>query len=276
QYMFNGLAINPAYAGMHEALSINLSSRFQNVGLEGAPNTQSFALHSPLNNERVALGLMVVHDKISVIGQTGINGMYAYRIPLPGNGTLSLGIQGGVGIYRALYSNLDSYQTDPVFQNDVNEVRPNVGAGVIFYTPKYYVGLSMPHMVNNVFDRGVNFETVYQSNPVILTGGYVFKLSRAVIFKPNALIKMSDSRAVEFDLNANFLFDDVIWAGVSYKFSNALTLLTEIKITEQFRAGYSYSFTTGPISKAELGSHELYLNYRFRFKIAGIVSPRYF
>ena len=41
QYMFNGLAINPAYAGSSTSLDMSALSRFQNVGLKGAPNTQS-------------------------------------------------------------------------------------------------------------------------------------------------------------------------------------------------------------------------------------------
>ena len=101
QYMFNGMAINPAYAGSHDALSASLLTRFQNVGLDGAPNTQTFSAHSPLVNQRMAVGLMVVHDKIGVIGQTGINGVYAYRIPMRKDASLSFGLQAGLGMYNA-------------------------------------------------------------------------------------------------------------------------------------------------------------------------------
>src|SRR5690349_24824138 len=82
QYMFNGLAINPAYAGSHDALSATALARFQNVGLKGAPKTQTFSLHSPLLNKRVALGLLAIHDEIGVISQTGLQASYAYRIPV--------------------------------------------------------------------------------------------------------------------------------------------------------------------------------------------------
>src|ERR1043166_4448271 len=104
QYMFNGLAINPAYAGSHEALSTSFLSRFQNVGLRGSPNTQTLSIHSPLLNKRVALGMLVIHDQISVIDQTGVHFSYAYRLPVfSGKGTLSMGIQAGIGFYRADY-----------------------------------------------------------------------------------------------------------------------------------------------------------------------------
>ena len=81
---------------------------------------------------------------------------------------------------------------------------------------------------------------------------------------------------VELDLNMNLLFDEVIWAGISYKFNNAVSLLLETQLTDQFRFGYAYSATVGPIRKADLGSHELLLQYRFKYNIKGIVTPRYF
>lgn len=277
QYMFNGLAINPAYAGSHDALSASLLTRFQNVGLQGAPTTQTFAVHSPLVNQRMAVGFMVVHDKIGVIGQTGINGIYAYRIPMSHNATLSFGLQAGVGMYNAQYSRLDVVNTsDILFANDVRQTRPNFGAGIFYSRPNWYVGFSMPHMVNNVFARGANLNTIKQSTPMILTGGYVYTINQMLKIKPNFLFKMVDDRPVELDLNANVLFDEVVWFGLSYKFSNAITMLTELQVTDQLRFGYSYSVTTGPIKTAELGSHEILLNYRFKFNMKGIVTPRYF
>ncbi len=276
QYMFNGLAINPAYAGQHRALSVNVLSRFQNVGLPGAPTTQTLAVHSPLASQRFAVGALFIHDKIGVISQTEFSGVYAYRIPVTTRSTLSFGIQAGVSRYSAMYSQLDIYQTDPAFSQDINETRPNIGAGVFYDHTNWYVGLSMPHMLNNVFSRGNNLETIHQPFPVILTGGYVFQISRAIHFKPNSLVKMVDGRIVEIDINANFLFDEVLWLGVSYHSSQAINFLTDIQLTDQLRLGYSYSIPLGEIKSAEIGSHEIFLGYVFKFNSKGIVSPRYF
>jgi type IX secretion system PorP/SprF family membrane protein len=287
QYMFNGLAINPAYAGSHDALSATVLTRFQNVGLRGAPNTQTFSAHSPLLNERVALGFLVVHDKISVINQTGVSGMYAYRLPLNNNkATLSFGLQAGVSMYNARYSDLECWQCptnpgysgpgDPAFAQDVREARPNIGAGVFYAAQRFYAGVSMPHMVNNVFERGENFETVYQNRPLILTGGYVFTLSRMLKLKPNAMLMLVDNRPVEFDLNVNALFDEVLWFGVSYKSSSQFVAITQFKINDQLQFGYSYTLAAGPIRTVELGSHEVMINYRFWYHKKGIISPRYF
>jgi type IX secretion system PorP/SprF family membrane protein len=276
QYMFNGLAINPAYAGSHDALSVSFLARFQNVGLSGAPNTQTLSIHSPIANERFAVGFLAIHDQIGVISQTGVNAMYAYRLPLGKGGILSMGVQLGVSSYRANYTQLSLYQNDAAFASDVRQDRLNIGAGLYLTKPLWYVGISMPHMMNNVFDRGNSLETIYQNIPVLLTGGYVFTLSRMLKVKPNFLFKAVDSRIVELDLNANFLFDDVVWVGVSYKFTNTITMLTELQVTDQLRFGYAYSMATGPIRQAEVGSHEMLVQYRFKFNMKGVVSPRFF
>src|ERR1041384_7705316 len=177
QYMFNGLAINPAYAGSHDVLSVNFLGRFQSVGLPGAPTTQTFAIHSPIANQRFAVGFMVVNDHIGIINQTGTNAIYAYRLPMKKGGSISFGLQAGMSSYRANYTELDLYQNDALFAGNVRQTRLNVGAGIYIQKPFWYVGLSMPHMMNNVFDRAKNFQTVYQNVPVILTGGYVFTLN---------------------------------------------------------------------------------------------------
>ncbi len=276
QYMFNGLAINPAYAGQHQALSVSVLSRFQNIGLSGAATTQTFAIHSPLLNQRFAVGALFVHDKLGVIDQTEFSGIYAYRLPVTENSTLSFGIQAGISKYSAQYTRLDIYQADPIFSQDIIETRPNIGAGVFYNHLNWYVGLSMPHMVNNIFSRGNNLTSIKQSFPIILTGGYVFPISRTIRFKPNALVKMVDNRIVEVDLNANFLFDEVLWFGASYHSSNSFNFLVDVQLTDQIRLGYSYTMALGEIKTVEIGSHEVFLGYIFKFKSKRIVSPRYF
>lgn len=276
QYMFNGLAINPAYAGQHKALSASVLSRFQNLGLPGAPTTHSFSVHSPLLNQRIAVGALFVYDKIGVISQTGFNGIYAYRLPITSKSSLTLGIQGGVSSYNATYSQLETPQPDPVFSQDIRQLRPNIGAGVFLNCQTWYIGLSAPHLVNNIFTRGSDLATVRQNVPIILSGGYVMDLSSKVKFKPNGLLKLIDNHPVEADINANFLFDGVLWAGVSYRTSNSLNFLLDLQVTDQLRFGYSYTAAFGRIRAIEIGSHEFFVGYILNYKMKGIISPRYF
>jgi len=281
QYMFNGLAINPAYAGSHDVLSASALLRYQSVGVPGAPNTQTLSVHSPLNNEKVALGMLIIHDKIGVIDQVGVNAIYAYRLFFSKDKerpkVLSFGLQAGFSTYQAKYSELDIYHpTDPSFTQDVNQAMPNFGFGMYYYTDKFYAGLSAPNLMYNVFDRGDDLETIVQSNPIILTSGYVFALSRLIKLRPNFLMKILDKKAVELDLNANLSFDDVLWLGVSYQAFSSVNLLAEVQVTNQIRIGYSYAFRTSSIKRVDLGSHEFMINYKFKYPKSGIITPRHF
>ena len=53
QYMYNTVAINPAYAGNRGVTSIVGLHRSQWVGLDGAPRTQSLSIHSPIGEGKV-------------------------------------------------------------------------------------------------------------------------------------------------------------------------------------------------------------------------------
>lgn len=278
QYMFNPLAINPAYAGSHNLISASFITRFQNIGLEGAPSTQTFSIHSPLWVKSIAGGALLIRDQIGVISQTGIHGVGAYRIFFDEDGlhSLSFGLQFGMINYKANYADLNSFQpNDPFFDTNVIQTRPNVGFGIFYRTEKYFAGVGMPHLMNNVFDRGDNFTTVKQSIPFLVHGGYVFTINPLLRFKPNFLFKLLDGQATDIDLNGSLQLDDLLWIGASYKFPG-INLLTEFRVSDQMLIGYSYALEKGELREVGVGTHEILVNFRFKFTKYRLVSPRYF
>jgi len=277
QYMFNGLAINPAYAGSHDVLSATALVRYQSLGVDGAPNTQTFAIHSPLLNKKIALGILLVNDKIGVITQRSINVSYAFRISFTELNVLSFGLQTGFSSYDAEYSKLQIFNsTDPAFNEDITSMRPNFGAGIFYHTDQLYIGVSIPHLVNNVFDRGADLTTVTQDNPILLNAGFVFNLASFLKLKPNILVKFINQRPVEIDLNANLLFDEVLWIGASVKTLNSVSLIADLQLTNQIRLGYSYALSTNDLRQVDMGSHEFMINYKFKYPKDGITTPRHF
>ena len=278
QYMFNGLAINPAYAGSQDVLTATALARYQSLGLEGAPNTQSFAVHSPLLNDNIGVGLLFVRDNISIINQYSVSAIYAYRIKFSEWSNLAFGIQAGINSLDAAYSEAKIQNpNDPAFQEDITSTRPNFGFGVYYQTQKYFVGMAIPQLANNVFDRGPSLTTIKQDNPIILNGGYIMSLTRAIKFKPSALFKMVGGKIVEYNVNAQLSFDDILWVGASVKLLTAVDILTELQITRQLRIGYAYTHTINDLNVIDLGSHEVMVSYRFLFPPKeGLISPRYF
>ena len=272
QYMFNGLAINPAYAGYDGMLSITALGRIQSLGLEGSPNTQSFTAHTPIVNDKIGVGIQFFHEQIGVTDQTGIYGSYSYKIYMD-KFTLSLGLQAGVNFYKTYYTSLVTFNPgDPVFNEDTRSVTPNIGSGAILSNEKLFVGLSMPQMLS----VGSQEKVIVQEKPLMLYGGLIFKLSPGIILKPSMLAKMVNGKPVEWNINAHVLIKDIIWIGASFRPVSAISLLIQLQITEHLSFGYAYDAAIGEISTIQAGSHEFMLNYKFRFSKKGVVSPRYF
>ncbi|MFM8912596.1 MAG: PorP/SprF family type IX secretion system membrane protein [Flammeovirgaceae bacterium] len=113
QYMFSGLVINPAYAGADEVLSATFINRHQWLGIEGAPTTQTLALHALTKRKKVGLGLLISHDRIGVHKNTTAQLSYAYHVRLSSNHTLSFGLQAGLVQLIADYASLANTTPDP-------------------------------------------------------------------------------------------------------------------------------------------------------------------
>lgn len=270
--MFNGLAINPAYAGNHEMLSVTVLGRAQSVGLEGSPNAQTFSAHAPIIKNKIGVGIQFFHESLGVTDQSGIYGSYSYRIAYR-DFTISFGLQTGINFYKSRFSELRVDNAgDPVFGEDINSVTPNFGSGVFIKNKRLYAGISLPQMLS----VGNQSNVLVEEQPFIMYGGYVFDISPDLKLKPSTLIKLVNGKAVEWNINANLLFKELFWVGVSFRPTNALVFLLDFQVTDQFAFGYSYDATLGELRTIESGSHELMLNYRFRFSQKGVISPRYF
>lgn len=284
QYMFNALAINPAYAGSADALSVTALSRHQWLGLDGAPTTQTLSAHSPINKNNIALGALFLRDKIGVTEQNAFFGSYAYRIKFGGVGdqaksTLSFGLSLGISNYKAIYSSVGTRSaSDPGFNgDDINNFMPNVGAGVYYSTNRFYIGGSSPFLLNNFISDINNADnSAEQIRHFFIMSGYVFDINRSFKLKPNVLMKSVAGAPIEFDVNANLLINDLVWVGVAWRSFASIDFLFELQINSNFRFGYAFDFSTTDLNRVNSGSHEFMLNYVFSFSKSRVVTPRYF
>ena len=275
QYMFNGMAINPGYIGTHDALSVTALGRWQWVGLEGAPNTQTIAIHSPVPRKNIGLGLQVTRDEIAVTNLTSVMAGYAYRIPV-GAGILSMGLQAGLQSYSADFGSVFTIGNDPTFAENFSAMKPNVGAGLFYYNPIFYVGASAPLLINNTITNGAT-DVFTQRRHYFLTSGVMIPLSDAVKLKPNILARIVDGAPLTLDYNVNVLLNDILWLGVSFRPPESVNFLIEFEVTQQFRIGYALDYIIDEtLSDVATTSHEFMLNYRFKLSRDKVVTPRYF
>ena len=289
-YMFNKQVLNPAYVGSKEVTTINALYRNQWVGWgEGKPQTINAGIHSPIDGKtdfkKVALGLFAYNDNIGVSNTLGIYGQYAYRMPLSENVILSLGIQAGVANYRNNLTELNPIDGgDNVLATDIQSSwLPNVGLGAYLYSDKFYVGLSVPRLVQNQLDKDdvptTGDMVARQYRHYFGMAGYVFPVSDNVKLKPNIMVKHvgSDELGTPFDADFNMTayFYDRVAIGASYRLADAVSGILELQITKSLRAGYAYDYTLSEIGNFNSGSHEIMIGYDFGEKLKAFTTPRF-
>lgn len=275
QYMFNPVALNPAFTGSAEGLSAVGSYRSQWVGFEGAPTTQSITVHSPLKNQNSAVGLQFFADQIGVDRTIGLYGSYAYRLRFD-NAKLSLGISGGINFMRAYYSRLNvNDNADQLLMADSPlGVLPEFSFGAHYYSEKYFLSFSIPMFLTHNFD-GANYEVEnsFSNYNYMLGGGYIFDVYNNTKLKPSVLAKYRPDGQLQADINLMALLNEAFDVGVSYRTKEAVVGMFEIRPNQQLGIMYSYGYPLSDIQMYTSGSHEISLKYTFKYKTK-ITGPR--
>jgi type IX secretion system PorP/SprF family membrane protein len=280
QYMYNMNVVNPAYAGSRGTLSLGLLARTQWTNVTGGPKTVTFSGDAPIGR-RVGIGLSVISDKIGPVQEQNLYVDVSYTINTSDEGRLAFGLKGGVTLQDIdlLSITLPQDPNDPLFEDNVNEVYPNFGAGIYYYTDKFYVGLSVPNILKSThFERSGGIITeASEEMHAFLTAGYVFGLSPTLKFKPSLMFKGVLGAPVSIDINANFLLYNRLELGVSYRVEDSLSALINFAVTPDFRIGFAYDHTISEFSNINPGgTYEAILLYDIDFSKKNLKSPRFF
>jgi type IX secretion system PorP/SprF family membrane protein len=279
QYILNPLTINPGYAGNRGALNIAAFYRRQWVGIAGAPETMTLAMDAPFLSSKLGLGLIISNDKIGVTKETRLNSNYAFKISM-GEGNLSLGLGAGVIITNTNWSGLSVH--DPGDEYFLSSSRvivvPDFSFGVYYSSQKYYAGISIPKLLSHRFDTNRDRITT-KFNPgqyyYLINMGYVVSLSPKLKFSPSTLVTVSPGKTLLYDFNAHFILFDRLWMGASYRNKRSIGGLLQFAVNNQLRIGYTYDFDFSELKRYSNGSHEVMLNYAFRYKV-NVVNPLIF
>lgn len=270
--MFNMLAINPAYAGSREALSAVAIYRNQWMGFEGAPVSQTFAVHTMLKNEKVGLGLTINNDKISIQSNTNLQLCYSYILNVA-NGKLAFGLQGGIINYKEDFSKIKfTDQEDYDFKNQ-SFLLPSFGAGLYYHTDRMYVGVSSPRIT--AFQANNRPYETTMTPHYFVTAGYKIDVGENFILSPSTLLKKTASSPIQLDINTILTFKNTVGVGCSYRLNEAIVALLQVHI-KKIKLGYAFDYGLGAISKIGKGSHEVFISFETSIIKDKIVSPRFF
>lgn len=279
QYMFNMLVLNPGYAGTTETLNATMVNRQQWVGLDGAPNTSTFSIHSPLRNDKIGLGFYAYSDVLGPVKSIGALGSYSYKVRL-GNGKLSFGLQFGIKSEHVDYNMLDMKDSDASYAETTNKnVNLDANFGIYYYTDNFYLGFASKQLMEKNVGV-VEFNNDYSYSKLLRhfygMAGVAIPLTDNLVLKPATLVKYVKDAPVQVDLNTNLLINNVLWIGASYRTEGTFVLLTEVLINQRFRVGYSYDMFLNKLNLTNRGSHEVMLSYELPVFNKRMKTVRYF
>ena len=271
-FLFNKLAYNAAYAGSAGVPTATALYRNQWLSLDGAPTTATLNFHTPFFEGRSGFGLNMTADRVGMLRSNSIEASYAYRFSIAkGKGKLSLGVNG-----RMEQGKMDWNEANPLDIGDSSipggaeaaNVVPNFGVGIYYEQSNFYVGLSLPQLLNTSIYRdfdvvGANrdFRTYY------LMTGYLAKLTNTIKLQPGAMVSFNAETPFELDVNANLIFMDAFWVGANYRLGDAFSALIQYQFTPNFRVGTAFDFTMTELNSYSNGSVEVMLSYVFNKKL---------
>lgn len=280
QYMYNTVAVNPAYAGSRGVTSVFLLHRNQWVGMDGAPVTNVFSINKPIAHTNFGYGISFVNDRIGVSDNNTISADVAYSVPTSEKAKLSFGIKASVNLLSVDYNRLTIRDPNDVVlsqQNTINnQFSPNVGIGLYWHTSKNYIGVSVPNFLETKrYDDNVSTTSKDKIHYYFIAGS-VFDLNEDWQFKPAMMTKLVQGAPLQIDVSANFLFSQKFTFGAAYRLKAAVTGLVGFQVNESWQIGYAYDTDSSKLAHYNSGSHEIFLRFELFQKLKKVVSPRFF
>jgi type IX secretion system PorP/SprF family membrane protein len=288
QYMFNGIYINPAYAGYKDMFYGHMVYRKQWVGINGSPQTTMLSVDGSLSKGS-NIGFVYTNDQVGAVYTNSFLVDYAYRIKVSESGRLSFGLAAGMVHHGLNRSKLIEEQSDPSAEDSKNVWKPGFDAGLYFDTKNFYAGFSIVGIVASKADEKA-FEVIRTDANYFLTLGGVIPLNEKLKLLPSTLLKTDLKNPLTFDINAMLMISDRFSVGGSYrtgvlwftdvddntKQRDALSLISEIYITDRVRIGMAYDFDLNKVTTGTNGSFEISLGYYFTKNKQKYATPRYF
>lgn len=276
QYMHNYFAVNPAFAGSREGLSLFGSFRKQWAGIESAPTSELITANTPLRHEKITLGLSLYNQDIHESRNSGLELSVGYRTKIGYRTWLGLALQPGIAFRSVDWTKMRTMQTDdPIFAEKYTGVAPLLGFGVSVYGDKFFAGVSTTSfLVTNDFDK-VDTEFAPADATYLLCGGYWFDLSRNFALQPSVLADYSEATDLAANVSVSAIWSDFFWLTLAYRTNKDATAGIAVCPNSRIKVAYSYTMSLGDLKSYNSGSHEISFQYDFVYKVR-TVSHRFY
>ncbi|NOT36512.1 MAG: PorP/SprF family type IX secretion system membrane protein [Saprospiraceae bacterium] len=292
QYYSSPLQINPAFTGLLDGVRLGANYRNQWPFID-----QSFKSYVTYNlfydqfftSIKSGFGMEITSDQAGdgFMRNTKISGFYGYKIPINRKGHVIKGglelayVNMSIGwdkfIFRDQIDPVNGYQTGggTIISKDIRpqDIKPNyidIGMGILYYSPLYYVGASIKHMNSPDIGILVNASSGGTSLPprINIHSGFEIPLyndsrKKRHILSPSMAI-ITQSSFFQLNVGTQYLFNN-IYTGLFYRHArlnpDAAILILGFK-KDNYKIGYSFDFTVSSLTISQGGSHELSFLYQ--------------
>lgn len=285
QYWAVPTLYSPAATGSSDYLKIRGGARLQWVGIDNAPKSFLVVAESPLQigKKRIGLGVNAMSESIGLFDNLDINLQASYKLKALG-GEISIGVQGGFFTQKFEGSKVelpdgDNYHEsgdEGIPQQDLAGNVFDLGAGVRYDHPKFYVGVSALHLLSPTVTLNLEgseatdlkqFESELPRMFYFTAGGNIPLKNTLFELQPSLLVR-TDLSMWTAEATVQALYNKFIRFGVGYRWKDAVSIMAGVEI-KNFFLGYAYDYPMSAISKASSGSHELVAGYQLKLDFSG-------
>lgn len=275
QYLDAQLYANPAEAGCNDHITVAGIHRQQWAGFQGAPMTSGLMIHSPLHYESVAIGMDLWNDRLGTLNRTTAAANFAYRFKLKNGAKFSVGIKALADFNFSDISTLSNGDNDPRAQTLTNSITPNAGVGVMYRSPKWFIGVGVPRLLTN---ENAELNGGYSNQrQAYLLAGVLINMSDNWVFRPTTQVRGTLNSPLSLDITATVIGNEKLYFGLNYRLNASIGFIAQYQLNKQIKIGYSFDLgTTAALRTTHFGSHEVVMTYDMNYSKSSVASPRFF
>lgn len=293
----NHFIVNPAAAGNQEYLDAAIGYRRQWAGIKEAPTTFYGTAHTVLNRPKRsevsslrgtgsaklsvalgetkkkvrlkhAVGVMLNSSEFGAFKKSEISGTYALHLPITKEINLSFGLSAGLNNFGFDESKTSVIETnDPVYEAyfiGQNQNMFNVNSGVYLYSDRFFVGYSANQMLQNelvISELKTSGDVAAISLHHFVMAGYNYDLNNNIRLTPSILAKKLKTNPLSVDISTTVTYRQAIYAGITYRTTDAISIMAGYQFNHFLRAGYAYDYTLSELKETSSGSHEIFIGF---------------
>lgn len=270
-YMLQQSFINPAAIGSYGYVNGALLFKKQWVGIDKAPTIKALDVNMPIGKTNSAIGVNIMDDQFGYTKNTQLTLNYAYRVRLNYKNFIAFGLGAMANLYSANLSAIPTKDAnDPLLNGDVaTQFTPNFKFGTYYFTDNFYFGLGIPNLLTNKYVassiNNYSASTSFDYNQLhfFVHSGWQKNIGVNLKFMPSVLIKQVAGAPLQIDANLQFMINNKIGIGASYRTMGTYIGLLNIQLVKQLNVAYAYNYHTGAIKPYTSGSHEVMLGFKF-------------